>query len=116
MKRDIGEPKYVPPMPETSGGEYLIGYLFEVGPIVPAGMGVGPVSHQELLAWQSLMGFTLSPWETRVIRRLSGEYLMQSRLAEKRDCKAPWQAAEAITEVTTAALSLKELVKQMANL
>jgi hypothetical protein len=37
-----------------------------------------------------LTGVDVLPWEARLIRRLSGEFLSQSHKAEKPDCPAPW--------------------------
>ena len=84
----------MPDMPPLDVGGYMVGYLLEIGPVVASGMGQGPISHQEVLAWQALTGIVLQPWETRCLRRLSHEYLAESRKAEKRDAKAPWRLPE----------------------
>lgn len=69
----------VPPqLPEVLAGQYLLNWLFEVGPTQPAGMGSGPVTFQELAAWQQQAGIELQPWETSLLRRLSVEYLNES--------------------------------------
>lgn len=70
-------------MPFVRGGEYLLEYLFEIGPTKPAGMGglVG-LDEIDLVAWQSNHGVRLSSWEIKTIRRLSQEYAscaMESR-------------------------------------
>ena len=80
-------------MPDAGGADYLLAYLWEIGPTLAAGMGSGPITHQELFAWQANSGIELQPWETRVLRRLSIEYLIASQKAEKADCVAPWQPA-----------------------
>ena len=69
---------------------YLVGYLFEIGPTLPAGMGEGPLTHGEIASWQSNTGVRLESWEARLLRRLSLDYLNESYKARARDCPAPW--------------------------
>jgi hypothetical protein len=68
---------------EADGGEpqlpfleapHLIEYLFEAGPVL-SGMG-GPVvlTWCEIEAWQRRVGLELQPWESRLMRHLSGVY------------------------------------------
>lgn len=90
MKADGLEPEY----PEVGAAEYLITYLFEVGPIMAAGMGSGPITHEELAAWQRNTGVDLQSWESRMLRRLSIDYLNESHRATKADCPAPYQPEE----------------------
>lgn len=78
-------------MPPLDAGGYLIGYLFEAGPTMPGGMGSTVLSWAEITAWQERTGTPLQPWESRFLRRLSAEYLRQSRDAEKLDCPPPWK-------------------------
>ena len=74
MRDNRKDENYTPDMPPTNAGGYLVAYLFEVGPTMASGMGMGPVTHQEIAAWQSLTGIPLTPWDARAIRRLSIEY------------------------------------------
>jgi hypothetical protein len=98
-------------MPPVEGGEYLIGYLLEIGPTVAAGMGAGPITHGELRAWMDNIGIELEPWECRLLRRLSGDYLAESRKAEKADCPAPWRAPDAKPEISSTQAALRALAK-----
>lgn len=79
-------------MPPLEWGDYLISYLFEFGPTMAAGMGNGPLTATEILAWQELMGIEFDPWEARLLRRLSNEYVSESYLATKRDRPPPYGA------------------------
>lgn len=72
---------------------HLVGYLFEIGPTVAAGMGEGPLSHGEIDAFQRNTGIDLTAWEARTLRRLSQDYVAQSQKSTVRDCPAPWEAA-----------------------
>jgi len=82
---DGGEPD----LPEVSGGLYLVSHLMEAGPASAAGMGPVPLMWVDLIAWQQVAGITLAPWEAKMLRRLSGDYLEQARKAEKPDCPSP---------------------------
>lgn len=97
-------------MPELEGADYLIGYLWEVGPTVNS----GPVTHQELRAWQAGIGIELQPWEIRFLRRLSGDYLRESFLATKPDSPAP--APEFALNTSMTWKSLQKSLRELANL
>lgn len=70
--------------------EYLIVFLFQVGPTMAGGMGPAPLTHVELRAWQTNMGLQLQPWEANALRDLSIEWIAQLRAAESPDCKPPY--------------------------
>jgi hypothetical protein len=80
-----------PEMPQLEWGEYLIQYLFEFGPTVLTGMGSGPVSPPHIESWQRQLGLSLSPWEVRLLLRLSGEYAGESAAASKPDRPPPFK-------------------------
>lgn len=84
-----------PPTPPCDG-LFLVEYLMEIGPIVPAGMGAGSVSWRDIAAWQDCTGILLEPWQAKLIRQLSSDYLNMSREAEKPECPAPWLSDEEI--------------------
>lgn len=81
--------------------EYLIGYLFDIGPTMAAGMGNGPVTYSEIEAWQRISGVTLLPWEASLIRRLSGEYAAESFEAGKQDRPPPFKEGRSLQTHTT---------------
>lgn len=64
-----------PSMPPAGPAAYLVSYLLEVGPAMVAGMGRGPITWQEMEAWQRTTGTTLQAWEGRLLRRLSHDYI-----------------------------------------
>ncbi len=98
-------------MPPIDGADYLLGYLFEIGPTIAAGMGAGPITHGELRAWMDNVGVELQPWEVRFLRRLSHEYLAESHKAEKRDARAPWNAADVEPVITDAQAAIRALAQ-----
>lgn len=85
MQRDGMEPQ----LPELQAGGHLVGYLFEAGPTSPAGMGSAPLAWAELQAWQAQVGIELESWEVRTLRRLSGDFVAESRRAEAPDAASP---------------------------
>lgn len=94
--------------------EYLLAYLFELGPTMAAGMGAGPITQQELAAWQVNTGIALTPWEARTLRRLSLDYLAAMRDAESPDCPAPWNDKD--LRARLAAQTMKRSIERLADL
>lgn len=87
MKKD-GLDAQMPPNPAP----HIINRLIEIGLSQPAGMGSAPLSWQEISAWSHCTGVSLPPWEARLTRRLSVDFLAESRRAEDETCPPPWQA------------------------
>lgn len=78
-----------PVMPEA-GAQYLVNYLFEIGPTMPGAGGPVQITHGEIRAWQENAGIDLQPWEVRLLRRLSLDYLTESYGAAKPGAKPPF--------------------------
>lgn len=76
-------------MPENPA-PYITEWLFEIGPVTGGAMGRGRIEWQDISAWSRMMATELLPWEARLIRRLSQDYLTMLAKAEKPDCPAPW--------------------------
>lgn len=75
-----------PALPPLGAAGYLVGHLFECGPVGYGAMGPVPLSHLELQAWQANTGVELQAWEARALRRLSQDYLAASNAAQALDC------------------------------
>lgn len=69
---------------------HFVSVLMEAGPVSSAGMGPIPLTWAELDAWQHCVGLRLQPWEARLIRVLSGDYLEEFQQAEAHDAPPPW--------------------------
>lgn len=80
----------ISPVFPDNPAEYLTTWLFEIGPAVPAGMGESAIDWPHLKAWQETMGVELLPWEARILRRLSGDFVAQRAKSRKPDCPAPY--------------------------
>jgi hypothetical protein len=77
-------------------------------------MGSGPITHEEMRAWQQNAGIDLAPWECRLLRRLSEQYLAEAHKAEKEGAPPPWQPPE--VEVKPAVTSQQAALRALANL
>ena len=78
----------MPPQPAP----HLVGYLMEVGPTELTGMDRAPISWATLDCWCRMTGAIIAPWEARLLRRLSSDFLGESKRAEKPDCPPPWHS------------------------
>lgn len=77
--------------PLESGLQQIVGLLFDAGPVSSGGEGLVPLSWLDLQAWQSVTGLTLQPWLLRLLRRLSGDYLMELNKGASVDAPPPWE-------------------------
>jgi hypothetical protein len=105
-----------PEMPPCDA-QYLAAYLFEVGPSIAGAMGEGPLTHAELLAWQSNTGIELNAWESRMLKRLSSEYLNAAFSAKEPACLPPWtDAPDVATDEARVAADMKQSIRGLAAL
>lgn len=98
-----------PDMPPPGTAGYLVGYLFEAGPLVANGMGGAPLGWADLQAWQASIGVRLQAWEARALRRLSGQYLAASQAAQDPNCPAPWPEQPSVEKRTRISNGLRQL-------
>jgi hypothetical protein len=88
----------------------MIDRFVEIGMTEAAGMGSAPLSWREINAWCERVRVNLSPWEGRLIRALSVEYLAESRRAEAETCPPPWRAEVTDRERDTELVRLQSLL------
>jgi len=101
-------------MPECDA-MYLVGYLFEVGPTLPNGMGEAPLTHAEIEAWQRNTGVQLELWESRVLHCASFEYLSELQRAKSPDTEAPWADAPYVKPLpNNVALRMQRAMQELA--
>ena len=112
LRAELGE-DHRPAMPPVEHGGWLIGHLFEVGPAASTGMGVVPVSWQEVAAWMDRTGVHLTPWAARTLRRLSVAYVAEQRAAEDPAHPPPWLQPGA--PMTVAAQDPRERMRNLAK-
>ena len=105
LKRD----KVAPAMPPNPA-PHIVNRLVEIGLTEAAGMGVAPLSWREINEWQRSVGVVLPPWEARLIRKLSAEYIAEGRRAEDETCPSPWHAPVTQREINTEEARLRSVL------
>lgn len=98
-----------PDIPAAGPGAYLVGYLFDAGPIVNSSGSSAPLSWQDLSAWSSGTGIELQPWEARTLRTLSRAYLHSATAAQSPNCPAPYAEQPTPDQRTVVANSLRSI-------
>lgn len=69
---------------------YLTRWLFDIGPGASSAMGDAALGYRDFAAWQEISGVVLLPWEARMLRKLSIEYLNEKHEATRLDRPAPY--------------------------
>ena len=108
-KKEEGGEIHMPPLTEEIA--YMVDTLLDAGISTAAGMGSVPLTWADLAAWQQGTGIALAPWEARLIRRMSSEYLAESHRAEKPDCPPPWRIELAPEQRTQVAARVKNVLR-----
>lgn len=83
-----GEPD-LPPV--DAALQPFVAMLFEAGPASTAGQGQITLTWADLEYWQIGIGVRYAPWQLRLLRRLSAEYLIELHRAEAPDALPPWE-------------------------
>lgn len=81
-------------LPELAEAEYLVGYWHDAGTVGPSGMGVTPLTWQEIRAWRLENQLQLDPFELQAIRTMSQEYAAEYGQASEKDRPAPYNTVE----------------------
>jgi len=96
LKKD-GITQQMPPNPVP----HIVDRLLEIGLVEANGVGAVPISWREINEWQRATSVDLAPWEARLIRHLSTEYLAEGRRAESENYPPPWRAPVTRCEIET---------------
>lgn len=100
MDTDEDVPQTVPqeaqeiPYPELpKGAEYLVSLFYSAGTATQTGMGLVPLSWQEIESWVVCSGLeeTVTPWELGVVKRLSEAYSSEYARASTPSRPQPYQ-------------------------
>lgn len=113
LREEAKDDDYLPDMPPVDC-EYLLVYLFEAGPLQGGGSAPAALGWTEISAWRSLAGVALAPWQARLLRRLSLDYLNQMLQSTDPDCAPPWGAATVGKQL--AAADMKAHMKMLKDL
>jgi hypothetical protein len=104
-----------PAMPPNDA-PHLLEYFWDVGPTIHGSMGESAVDWPQIESWQRQTGIELQPWQVRLLRRLSGEYLAESQKATKPNYPAPWKPEENTVDKAVKADSLRNALRDLAKL
>jgi hypothetical protein len=88
---ELKRKKITPVMPPNPAPA-LIARLIEIGLTEGGGMAPVPLSWGAINEWAKAVEVDVEPWEKRLMRALSVEYIAESRRAERESCPAPWRA------------------------
>lgn len=99
----------IPPNPAP----YLTDWLFEIGPAQSGGMALAAIGWRDMAAWQDLTGIELLPWEARLLRRLSHDFVAMCREARSPACPMPWDGIETDQDVNDNRAKVSRQLKAM---
>lgn len=74
------------------------------------------ITHTELRAWQENTGFELQSWQSRLLHRMSLEYLGEATKATDPKCVPPWAGADLALPKALVAEKLKREMRAAAKL
>lgn len=80
-----------PQYPDIEFGDYLIDYLFELGPVMYTGDGIAPITFSEIESWALLTSTPVSPFDAKALRFLSASFVRQANAAKDPKCPSPWE-------------------------
>lgn len=60
--------------PKIDGAEYLLHHIKQIGYTTSNGMGLSPVSYQEIMAYSILNGLEFESWEVNCLKDMSVQY------------------------------------------
>lgn len=76
--------------PELDDAAYLVPMLREAGLMSSSGMGVVPLSWQEIESWLRCTELQVTIWEKLTIREMSEAYVAEFNKASTKDAAAPY--------------------------
>lgn len=79
------------PLPDVGDGLYLVNTLDEIGAALQSGMGLSPITWQEIKSWSDCTGMKLSPWELITLKEMSHAYAVELSQKQDRKRQAPWK-------------------------
>lgn len=77
-------------MPELEHGEYLVSFLFEIGPLKNNGFGFSPLSYSDIKDWAIMTKTNISSWESRMLVFMSLCYVAQYNNSSDPVCPPPY--------------------------
>ena len=81
-------------MPDLEEASYLLSYWHDAGTCSVGGMGISPLTWQEIRAWRLENEMSLDGFEIKAIRLLSSEYVSEYHAASDKARVAPFSPEE----------------------
>ena len=106
-----GEESFPPVPPILGEAHFYVEWLFEIGPVISNGFSPTVIPQTEIMAWQVNNDIRLQPWELKLLRRLSLDYLTEMHAAEDPRHPAPWKIGERAVMASASKNFLRELAK-----
>jgi hypothetical protein len=106
LKDSSGDDSVFLQFPELDGAGYLVALLQEAGLVMSNGMGVIPITWQEIDSWLRVTELELSVWEKLTIREMSEAYAAEFSKSSDKHAVAPY-APPAEPTLDRAAVSSK---------
>ncbi|MGE4267180.1 MAG: hypothetical protein AB7F25_07075 [Deferribacterales bacterium] len=69
-------------------------YMNELGFFIENGFGISPLPYAEIKAWAELQEISLTPFESRLLRRISHAYVSQYNSSSKPGSESPYKVEE----------------------
>lgn len=107
LKESSGDDSTFLQFPELDGADYMIGLFQEAGLTMPNGMGVTPLTWQEIESWLRVTELHLSVWEKLTIREMSEAYTAELLKASDKTATAPYVPVVEETQIDRAAVASK---------
>ncbi|WP_454722630.1 phage tail assembly chaperone [Delftia acidovorans] len=83
-----------PDLPDPGPAGYLLEVFFDLGPSLQSPMGETPIGYEQLVAWQSIHGVQLTPWEGKTLCDLSISWLVAKDAAKDPGATRPGSVDE----------------------
>lgn len=81
-------------LPDVEEAFYIIKYWQDCGTVTQGGMGISPLTWQEISAWRLENGMSLDHFEIDMIRHLSCEYVSEYHAASDKNREAPYSVTK----------------------
>lgn len=100
-------------LPDVGEGAYIVGMVHEAGLVSSSGMGVVPLSWQEIDAWIRVTESVPQLWERLLIRELSEAYVAEFNQASEKGRESPWSPP--VEEVESVRVDVAERLLSFAR-
>ena len=94
-------------LPNVGEAAYLINYWHDAGTVEQGGMGITPLSWQEIRAWRQENNMVLDSFEIGIIRRLSQEYVGEYHANSSEKSRPPPYELETMEDFDRTAMASK---------